>query len=132
MGCLSLGFLPGTSYGLEIIAHKGQVSETIDKTYLQAIFSGRVKMWNDGTPIKVIVYPKHSSTHLRFCRDFLKVHPRQFGRLWDIVVFSGSGERPAVASSAEAMVEKIKNTPGSIGYFEGTLSKEEINVIPIQ
>lgn len=120
--------------GLEVIVNKDSSIESIGHDYLKAIFTGRVKMWNDGTPIKVVLFSKSSQIHRKFCKDVLNSHPRQVSRLWDVVVFSGSGEKPIVVDNSTEMIEKIKQINGSIGYFEGDIkvNKEDFNVIHIE
>lgn len=114
---------------LEIITSEPKDSSVIDADFVKAIFSGRVRYWPNGTPIKLITLPKNSKQHLELCKTFLEIHPRQFSRNWDIIIFSGFGEKPAVVETESEVIDRIQNTPGSIGYISNTNKKEGLNVL---
>lgn len=120
------------AHSVEIVTSMPQQGIDINTRMIKAIFSGKAKYWPDGTPIKVITQPKDSSQHLNLCKDILKVHPRQFSRNWDIVLFSGFGEKPILVESDQEVLEKIKSTNGSIGYVNTTSEEGGIYVIQIK
>ncbi len=119
----------GYTNAIEIITSEPKNSSVIDADFVKAIFSGRVRYWPNGMPIKVITLPKNSKQHLELCKVFLKTHPRQFSRNWDIIIFSGFGEKPTEVETELEVIEKIKATPGSIGYINSDNGTEGLNVL---
>ncbi len=119
-------------HGVEIITSMPQQGIDINGNLIKAIFSGKARYWPDGTPIRVITLPKESTLHLDLCKDILKVHPRQFSRNWDIILFSGFGEKPISVNTEEEVVEKIKSTYGSIGYISNANDEGGIYVLEIK
>lgn len=108
----------------------------LEEHYLRAMFSGRVRTWADGTPVRIVVFEDSSGFHKDFCWNILDVHPRQFTRQWNIVVYSGTGEKPIRVNSYEEMISTIKNNHGTIGYIPENkneiIEKEGLNVIEIK
>jgi len=47
--------------------------------------------------------------------------PHQFRRIWDKLIFSGTGKAPVEVQSFKEMQEKLETTPGSIGYLKSPL-----------
>ena len=91
---------------------------------LRAIFSMRLKMWPDGTPIKVYVLEGESDIHYQFCRNLLKVYPHQLQKGWDRLVYTGTGKAPTSVKNVERMQEMIAKEPGAIGYMAAVASEQ--------
>jgi hypothetical protein len=89
-----------------------------DRQTLRAIFSMRLRLWPDGSPITVFVLPPTDPVHVRFCKEVLGVFPHQLQRAWDRLVYSGTGQAPVEVDSLEEMEQRVRETPGAIGYLE--------------
>jgi len=89
---------------------------TIDAQTLSRIYAMQIKNWNDGQPVKVFTFPFNSKFHYLFVTSKMKIQPHQLERLWTRLIFTGTGRTPTVVNSAKEMVQKVKSTPGAIGY----------------
>jgi len=105
---------------------------SISKNGLSAIFKMRLRQWEDGTPITVFVLEDDNPIHKRFCKEILNVFSHQVRRAWNKLVFSGSGQAPIELVSKEAMLKKVINTPGAIGYMPMKNLIDEIKPLYIQ
>jgi len=115
-----------------IVAHPSVSESGISKNYLRAIFSMRLRTWQNGLIIKVFVLPDDHKLHHKFSKEQLNLFPYQLRQSWDRLVFSGTGQAPTTVSSNEEMLTRIKNTPGAIGYLETTYINGEVHVLQIK
>lgn len=88
----------------------------LSRTELRAVFLGRTRTWNDGTPTRLVLLQDGSPLHKKFCRDVLGIFSHQLRAAWARKVYSGTGQAPLVVSSLEEMQSVIENTPGAVGY----------------
>lgn len=79
----------------------------------------RQRFWPDGEKIHVFVLADNNDLHRQFTKTKLNMFPHQFRRIWDRLIFSGTGQAPTIVKSVTEMKEKISITPGAIGYLEG-------------
>ena len=114
------------------VIHSSITQQRISKNGLSAIFKMRLRQWQDGSPISVFVLNDDHPDHNRFCKEILHVFPHQMRRAWNKLVFSGSGQAPITLESKEAMIKKILNTPGAIGYLSTTDISDEIKPLEIE
>lgn len=112
----------------EIVVNQSvPVSEySLNKT--RAIFTMRQKFWPNGKKIKVFVLEDSHSLHKTFTKNNLHMFPHQLRRVWDRMVFSGTGQAPIILNTEEEMVNKISNTPNAIGYLNSRTENENIRV----
>lgn len=134
--CLILFFLMiGKTHASEhykVIVHPDVGLESVTANVLRAIFSMRMKTWQDGKLIRVYVLPDDHELHQTFTKETLNVFPYQLRSTWDRLVFSGTGQAPTTVSSNEEMLQKIANTPGSIGYLETIYLNDDVKVLQIK
>ncbi|MGH8487535.1 MAG: hypothetical protein ACREXS_01330 [Gammaproteobacteria bacterium] len=128
-------------------------SEAIARNTLSAIFSMRLRAWEDGTPIRVYVLPDNHAVHGFFCKQILGVFPHQYRAAWDRLVYSGTGQAPLEVESEEEMRARLAGTrgeapvivgneaemrarlagtAGAIGYLTRKMIDESIAVLPVQ
>jgi len=93
-------------------------SKPISALLLQRIYAMQVKNWADGTPVRVFVLPSNHLLHRQFIIDNFAMAPHQFDRLWNRLLFSGTGRGPQLVASQQEMIAKINSTIGTIGYIE--------------
>jgi len=99
----------------------------------RAIFSMRVRTWEDGTPIRVFVFSPSSEIHINFVSRTLLMLPKQLHRRWGRSVYAGLGQAPTVVNSQSEMMEKVSGTPGAIGYLEITEEvSSHVRIISLQ
>jgi hypothetical protein len=65
---------------------------------------------------QVFVLPDDNPIHQRFAKEVLGVYPYQLRAAWDRMVYSGTGPAPIQVNTFEEMIERLRTTPGAIGY----------------
>ena len=85
----------------------------------------------DGTPITVFVLRDEQELHRQFLLKTLKMLPHQLRRQWDRFIYSGLGQGPTVVESQEEMLQKVKATPGGIGYLERGVPDGSVHTLSI-
>jgi len=96
-------------------------NENITPRSLTRIYSMQKKVWSNGQEVKVFMLPKNTKTHKTFVQRYLRMQPHQLDRLWHRLLFSGTGTIPQTVNSMEEMLEKVRETPGAIGYVDSSL-----------
>ncbi|EGG98855.1 hypothetical protein imdm_1814 [gamma proteobacterium IMCC2047] len=99
-----------------VIVHQNYVGDGLSRNTARAIFSMRLKRWENGEGITVFVLPDSHPVHRKFTRKVLALFPHQLRRSWDRYVYSGIGTAPIEVEDENDMVSKVAATPGSIGY----------------
>ena len=89
----------------------------ISEQFLREVFSGKVRHWPDGNPIKVVVLGADSHLHQSFIRLRLRMFPYQVQRLWNKRIYSGRTNPPIIVNDIDMMRATVINTPGAIGYL---------------
>jgi hypothetical protein len=51
-------------------------------------------------------------------------------RAWDRMVFTGTGFAPTIVRSEAEMIERVRSTPGAIGYVSKRERSESLNGPP--
>lgn len=111
----------------------GQVTQnTITPHGLSAIFKMRLHKWKDNSAITVFVLADEAPLHKAFCKEVLNVFPHQMRRIWDRLVFSGSGQAPIELKSEQEMIEMLSSTPGAIGYLKTSNLTKGIKILTIR
>jgi hypothetical protein len=119
--CAPLSAMAGS---VEVIVNPDHTNAPIDRNLLRAIFTMRLRQWPDGKPIQVFVMPDGSDLSNQFCREQLGTYPYVMRATWDRIVFTGTGLAPTVVNSEREMRERVRSTPGAVGYIgSGTRSE---------
>lgn len=100
----------------EVIVSPSLQSVTLDRSLLRAVFTMRLRQWPDGSQIRVFVLPDDNPLSDTFYRERLGMYSYVLRRAWDRMVFTGTGLAPTVVQSEEEMRERVRSTPGAIGY----------------
>lgn len=88
----------------------------LDSAYLSQIFAMQIRKWPSGLAIQVFTLPSENELHREFVVNRLHIQAHQLDRIWNRMLFTGTGKAPAVVNSQAEMVEMIQSTPGAIGY----------------
>jgi hypothetical protein len=107
---------PVSAQEISVITSPDRASVTVDRQLLLAMFTMRMRAWPDGTPARVFVLPDSDRLHDRFCRELLGTYPYVLRSSWDRLVFTGAGLAPVTVRNESEMREKVRSTPGAIGY----------------
>jgi len=130
--CVSLQSQDAYANDLTVIANASVSLNTLKLKDLRSTFTMKKRLWPDGRPISVFVLPNKHKTHKIFCRELLKVFPRQLESVWHRLVYSGTGERPILVDSVKEMMEQVASTPGAIGYIQSEIVNEDIKILSIK
>lgn len=114
-----------------VIVNPSVSTKSIDTQTLGRIYAMQIKNWNDGQPVKVFTFPSNSKFHHQFVISKMKIQPHQLERLWNRLIFTGTGRTPIVVNSEKEMMQKVKETPGAIGYIENGDVTSDVNVLVI-
>ncbi|WP_432472950.1 hypothetical protein [Amphritea sp. HPY] len=115
-----------------VIVHSDQSSVQLSPQSLWAIYGMKTRSWPDGSRIKVFVLPSKHPQHRGFAIQVLKTYPYQLERVWQRLMYSGTGRAPTEVESEQAMIEAVSSTPGAIGYINAATDKGASHVIEIQ
>lgn len=115
-----------------VIVHPQVSNEALSLNQLRSIFSLRVRAWPDGARITVVVLNDDAPIHRAFLVNTLKMLPHQLRRQWDRYIYSGIGQGPIVVSSTEEMMNKVRSTPGAIGYMEGGVADGQVITLSVR
>lgn len=107
-----------------LIHHPDLKGEDFSTHSLVRIYAMKKQYWADGTPITVFTLASDSDTHKEFVTEYLRMQPYQLNRLWHRLVFSGTGSTPTEITSLAAMLKKVENTPGAIGYIDSSMASQ--------
>jgi hypothetical protein len=98
----------------------------------RAVFTMQQRYWPNGEPIKVFTLYDSNPIHKDFVKNNLDMFPHQLRRVWDRMTFSGTGMAPTQLDTEQEMIDKIANTPNSIGYLNSRPSHEKIRLFEYQ
>ena len=114
---------------IEIIVNPSVSDNNYTLSDVRAIFAMRKTHWSDGKKIQVFVLADNQHIHQKFTKSKLNMFPHQFRRIWDRLIFSGTGHAPHEVGSQDEMLEKISTVPNAIGYLEIPIDNEEVKVL---
>ncbi len=100
----------------QIIVNPDLARVPLDRDLLRAIFTMRLRSWPNGPAVRVFVLPDNDPLSDRFYREQLGMYSYILRAAWDRMVFTGTGLAPTVVRSEEEMRERVRMTPGAIGY----------------
>ncbi|MDH3325731.1 MAG: hypothetical protein OEM38_03330 [Gammaproteobacteria bacterium] len=107
------------------------MEKKLSRNTLRSIYSMRLQSWDDGVGVTVFILDPVGESHRKFCLETLSIFPYQLQRVWDVLVFSGTGQAPVVVETEQEMIARVKSTPGAIGYvtkMEVPAGVKKINV----
>jgi len=102
---------------VEVVVSPSLSKTKLDRDLLRAVFTMRVRQWPDGSPVRVFVLPDDDPLSDQFYRERLGMYSYVLRRAWDRMVFTGTGFAPTVVRSEQEMLERVRSTPGAIGFM---------------
>jgi len=106
------------------VTHPQVAERSLTKSQLRRIYTMRQLRWSDNSAINVFVLPNQHVLHQRFAKERLQIFPYQLNRIWHKLTYSGLGVAPTIVESERALIQAVKQTPGSIGYIEDITLKK--------
>jgi hypothetical protein len=113
---------------VDVIVSPSLISAKFDRNLLRAVFTMRLRQWPDGSPVRVFVLPDNDPLSDQFYRERLGMYSYVLRRAWDRMVFTGTGLAPTVVQTPREMIERVRSTPGAIGYVR----KRELSETDVQ
>jgi ABC-type phosphate transport system substrate-binding protein len=110
----------------EIVVNKTVPASNYSTEDVRAIFTMKKTAWPNRKPIRVYTLPDNNPLHKDFVKNKLRMFAHQIRRIWDRMTYSGTGIAPIELDSEQEMIDKIANTPDSIGYLNSTPDNENI------
>jgi ABC-type phosphate transport system substrate-binding protein len=101
---------------VQIIVNPGVAKVDLDRDLLRAIFTMRLRSWPNGAPVRVFVLPDSDPISDRFYREQLGMYSYVLRSAWDRMVYTGTGLAPTIVRSEQEMRDRVRATPGAIGY----------------
>jgi hypothetical protein len=112
---------------VDVIVSPSLTSTKLDRSLLRSVFTMRLRQWPDGSPVRVFVLPDSDPLSDQFYRERLGMYSYVLRRAWDRMVFTGTGFAPTVVQTEKEMIERVRSTPGAIGYVgKRELSESEV------
>src|SRR5689334_22733213 len=101
---------------VQIIVNPAVSNVRLDRDLLRAIFTMRLRSWPNGPPVRVFVLPDNDPISDLFYREELGMYSYVLRSAWDRMVFTGTGLAPTIVHSEKEMRDRVRTTPGAIGY----------------
>ena len=101
---------------VQVISNPLSDTRSLSADMLKRIYMMRLKVWPNGTPVKVFSLPSSNQIHQAFVKELLNSNTYQLDRVWNRLAFSGRGSSPVVVHNVEELLQKVQVTPGAIGY----------------
>lgn len=115
----------------EAVVHPAVTVTQLQRNAIRAIFGMRLRVWPDGTPIRVFVMEDESPVHARFLKEKLHLFPHQLRRAWDRLIYTGTGQAPTIVRSEAEMRRRVASTRGAIGYLRQQTIDDSVQVVEL-
>lgn len=113
-----------------IIANKSVNLDKIDKAQLLDYYSLEIKLWDNGDPVMIFDLKIKNEVREAFFK-FLGKSSSRMKSVWMKKMLLGEGDPPEPMESEQYMLDKIINTPGSIGFVNVELVTEEVKLLKV-
>ena len=111
-----------------VIANKTVQVKDFDRTQLLDIYSGEIRLWDDGRPIIVFDLKPNGGIRDTFY-GFLGKSTSRMKSLWMKKMLLGEGDPPIAVESEQEMLERVATTDGSIGFIGMTKTETDVKIL---
>lgn len=111
-----------------VIIHKDN-PHAIDRNYLVAIYTGRLKGWPDGSPVFPLDQSDGTSAREAFYLHFIGRTAANMQAVWAQNIFSGKGLPPKIASPDSEMKRIVSTNRNAIGYIRASEVDDTVRVL---
>ena len=109
---LGMGAFPALALdGAVVIANSSVAVDSLSADALKDIYTGKTKYWDGGQAIVIAVLPDKTDGALQQASG---MDSSSFKTFWQRLAFSGRGQEPKKADSADALVALVASTKGAI------------------
>ena len=118
---LAVALFSSNVFAVNVIVHPSNDSN-LDQSSISRIFLGKAKSFSNGTSVVPVDQAEGAAATEEFNSKVLSRSSSQLKAYWSKLVFTGKGTPPEKLSGDAAVIEKVANTPGAIGYISGDAS----------
>ena len=119
-----------SGFGFSQVAIIANKSVKLDKAQLLDYYSLEIKLWDNGDPVMIFDLKIKNEVREAFFK-FLGKSSSRMKSVWMKKMFLGEGDPPEPMESEQNMLDKIINTPGSIGFVNMELVTEEVKLLKV-
>lgn len=127
---LGRGGVRSAAAQVAVIAHPSVPAEQVERTTLLDFYTGDRKTWDNGQPVVVVDLEPRGEVKEVFYR-FLGRSPSRMKSIWLRRKLLGEGEPPEAMATQEALLQRIRSTPGAIGFVDERLVTDDVKVLTI-
>ena len=111
-----------------VVSAKSAVT-TLSRAQLADLFLGRTNRFPDGTVAVPIDQDEASAIRDEFYRDFAGYSPARVKAHWSKIIFTGRGQPPRQAASADEVKTLVAANSNAIGYVERSAVDSRVRVL---
>ena len=101
----------------------------VDRSYVAAIYTGRLKGWPDGSPVFPLDQSDGTSARETFYVHFVGRTVANMQAVWAQNIFSGKGLPPKIASPDSEMKRIVATNRNAIGYVRASEIDDTVRVL---
>ena len=113
-----------------VIAHPAVPIDSISKTDLYDLYAFEIRKWGDGQPVVVFDIKQQGDLRKNFY-NYLGKSPSRMKSIWLVHKLSGEGEPPEALATEEAMMQRVAETPGAIGFTYLPVEDATVKVLTV-
>ena len=114
-----------------VIAHPSVPAAEMSRAELIAVFTMRMRHWDDGSSISVVSYPVRSPLRTQFDQSVLGMSPNESARYWIDYRIRGGQRLPRTAPNAHIAARVIQRLRGSIAYVPHSAVPDSVKILAI-
>jgi len=113
---------------IAVIVHPSNNNE-IDQQFIKKVFTGKVKSFDDGSPVVAINQESGNQPAIEFNEKILNKSASQLKAYWSKQLFTGKGTPPKEMSTDSEVLKLIGDNPSLIGYVDASAVNDKVKVI---
>lgn len=117
--------------GVVIIVNKNNPIVNISTSQLKNIYSGELKLWDNGKKVLPVVLKDTNPTAIKFVGSVLGIDTETWRRYWAQKLFSGTATPPHQEKDESSLVSYVSSEPGAIGYVMKESTNNSVKVISV-
>ena len=119
---------------LVFMVNAANPSTSLKRSRLKNLYMGNAPFWKGSVPVVAFVRGHESRVMKGFLSEVVGLSLPAFQRYWSTVELSGRAMAPAQVRSVDALLERVAQTPGGIGFamrseIEGSQRLDGVRII---
>jgi ABC-type phosphate transport system substrate-binding protein len=115
---------------IAVIAHPNVPVDSMNKSKITDLFTGDVRIWNDGSPVVPLDLQAPKDVRKEFYKALGKSSSRMRS-IWMKRKLSGDGDAPASVETEDEVVRRVESTPGAISFVRASHAPPSVKVLYI-